>query len=394
MVNRLVRHSKTHSFFLFGNRGVGKSTYLETQFPRDRFFWLDLLDPNLNKKLSINPGLLAGMLAEEKKRRPKGSVVVIDEIQKIPDLLDIVHSQIEAKHFVFALTGSSSRKLKKQGVNLLAGRAFVYFLFPLTHLELGSEFDLNESLTWGTLPTLSSLKEIEDKIDYLNAYSDTYLREEIIAEQIVRNIAPFRHFLEVAAQSNAKILNYSNIAKAINVDITTVQNYFHILEDTFTGVLLQPFHESIRERQRKNPKFYFFDLGITRALQNRLTLPVSDQTYEYGELFEQFILLEVIRLNEYHRKSWRLSYLKTKDNVEVDLIIERPGLPRLLIEIKSTVSISSLPATTFMGVRGLAKSMKKVETICLSRDETEFMEGGIRFIHWRRFFAEQFGGKR
>lgn len=388
MINRLFKYSKSNSFFIFGNRGVGKSTYLEAQFPRNNHLWIDLLNSQLFKKLVINPHLFQQILDEEKKSRPKGSVVIIDEIQKIPELLDIVHSEIERKHFLFILTGSSARKLKKAGVNLLAGRAFIYHMFPFTHKELDQMFDLNSVLRWGSLPKIFSFDNIEDKIDYLNSYCDSYLREEIIAEQIVRNVTPFRHFLEVASQSNSKIINFSNIAKSVGVDTSTVQNYFQILEDTFTGVLLQPFHESIRERQRKNPKFYYFDMGVTRSLQNRLTLPIVEQSFEFGDLFEQFIILEFIRLNSYLKKSWKFSYMMTKNNVEIDLIIERPGLSRLLIEIKSTDSIQSLPDSTLVGFRNLVRDFKNAEGLCVSRDPVGFVKEGVRFIHWMKLFEE------
>lgn len=390
MVNRLFKYAKSNSFFVFGNRGVGKSTYLEAQFPKSNHFWIDLLDPQLFKRLAINPALFQQILDEEKKKRPKGTFIIVDEIQKIPELLDIVHSEIEKKHFLFTLTGSSARKLKKSGVNLLAGRAFIYYMFPFTHKELGQRFDLNGILQWGALPKIFSLDNNEDKIDYLNSYCDTYLREEIIAEQIVRNVTPFRHFLEVASQGNSKIINFSNIAKSIGVDTTTVQNYFQILEDTFTGVLLQPFHESIRERQRKNPKFYFFDTGVTRSLQNRLTLPLVEQSFEFGDLFEQFIFLEFIRLNSYLKKSWKFSYLMTKNNVEIDLIIERPGLSRLLIEIKSTNSIQDLHDSTWIGFRNLVNDFKNAEGLCVSRDPITFIKEGVRFIHWKKLFEELF----
>lgn len=327
------------------------------------------------------------MLEEQKKHRPPGSMVIIDEVQKIPQLFDVVHSQIEKKHFLFALTGSSSRKLKRQGVNLLAGRAFIYYLFPFTHLELGKNFDLNQVLTWGSLPKLFSFDHNLDRIDFLNAYTDTYLREEIIAEQIIRNTIPFRQFLEVAAQANGKIVNYSNIAKAVGVDTVTVQNYFQILEDTFTGIILPPFHESIRERQRKNPKFYYFDIGVTRALQNRLTLPLIEQSFELGDLFEQFIVLEIFRLNSYLRKSWKLSYLMTKNDVEIDLIIERPGQKRLLIEIKSTNQVTTL-LNTMTGFRQLITDFPNSEAVCISRDTTEFIEGNIRFLNWKTLLTE------
>lgn len=268
MVNRLIKPFKLHSYFLFGNRGVGKSTLLEHYFPKDKHLWFDLLDYDTEKRLALRPQLLKEILDKAKDQYPPQSFVIIDEVQKNPALLDTVHSLIEKKYFNFMLTGSSSRKLKKQGTNLLAGRAFVTYLFPFTHLELGPQFNLNEVLQWGALPKIFELQDSEDRSDYLNAYSDIYLREEIIAEQIVRNVTPFRHFLEVAAQSQAKIINFSKISHSIGVDISTVQNYFQILEDTFTGFLIQPYDESIRKRQRKNPKFYFFDTGITSLSPN------------------------------------------------------------------------------------------------------------------------------
>jgi predicted AAA+ superfamily ATPase len=397
MVNRLSKLSKTNSFFLFGNRGVGKSTLLESQFSKQTGIWFDLLDPTLEKKLSLNPSLLEQILHEEKHKHPKGTFVVIDEVQKIPELLNIVHSQIEQKYFHFVLTGSSARKLKKHGTNLLGGRAFVYFLYPFTHLELGSKFNLLSTLQWGSLPKIFEY-ENSDKVEYLNAYTNTYLREEIIAEQLVRQITPFRQFLEVAAQANCKILNYSKISDAVGVDTTTVQNYFQILEDTFTGVLLQPYDQSIRKRQRKNPKFYFFDTGVTRALQNRLTLNIAEGTYEFGDLFEQFIILEIIRLNEYFRKSWKFSYLQTKDNVEVDLIIEQPGQypnnKRIFIEIKSTKDIESLDNSSFNGFTNLVKSQlqiqSQVEAIVISQDPIHKSKNGVRFLHWQAALQELF----
>lgn len=390
MVNRLVKPFKLHSYFLFGNRGVGKSTLLESQFPRSDHLWIDLLDSETEKRLALRPHFLKEMLMEATQKYPKNGFVIIDEIQKIPALLDTVHSFIEKKHLNFILTGSSARKLKKQGTNLLGGRAFVSYLFPFTHLELKSDFNLNQVLQWGSLPKIFDYDEADMRRDYLNAYTDTYLREEIISEQIVRNIIPFRQFLEVAAQSQAKIVNYSNISKSIGVDITTVQNYFQILEDTFAGFLLQPYDESLRKRQRKNPKFYFFDTGVSRALQNRLTLPLDQGTYEYGDLFEQFIILEFVRLNSYLKKSWKFSYIQTQSNVEVDLVIERPGMDRLFIEIKSSDQVESLNSEKLRGFKDLVKDSRKTKGILLSRDPISRVEEDIYILPWEEAFKRLF----
>ena len=226
--------------------------------------------------------------------------------------------------------------------------------------------------------------------DFLNAYTDTYLREEIIAEQLVRKVLPFRQFLEVAAQANSKIVNYKKTAEAVGVDITTVQNYFQILEDTFVGFLLQPYHESIRQRQRRNPKFYFFDTGVTRALQNRLPLPLTESTFEYGDLFEQFIILEFIRLSSYFKKSWRFSYIMTKDNVEVDLVIERPGQAKLFIEIKSTAKIGTLLREGLGGFQNLVQDSKNTMGLVISQDPLEKIESGITFQPWQKAFQDLF----
>ncbi len=384
-----MKSFKSHSYFLFGNRGVGKSTLLNHLFPRSQHLWIDLLDYETEKRLALRPQLLKEMLDSTQKQYPEKTFVIIDEIQKNPSLLDTVHSQIEKKHFHFILTGSSSRKLKRQGTNLLAGRAFVTHLFPFTHMELGDQFHLDSVLQWGSLPKIFELED-EDRVQYLNAYSDTYLREEIIAEQIVRNITPFRQFLEVAAQSQAKIINYSKISQTLGVDVTTVQNYFQILEDTFTGLLLQPYDESIRKRQRKNPKFYFFDTGITRTLQNRVSLPIQNGTFEYGGLFEQFIILEFARLNSYFKKLWKFSYLQTQTGVEVNLIVERPGKDKLFIEIKSTAQVQSLNLEKLNGFKSLVKDANETKGLILSQDPISRIEDNIYIMNWKEAFQKLF----
>jgi predicted AAA+ superfamily ATPase len=220
--------------------------------------------------------------------KPEVKWVVIDEIQKIPALLDVVHSLAKNKSLKFALSGSSARKLKRGAANLLAGRAFKYVCHPLLHSELGASFSMDEVLRYGSLPEVFSL-EAPDKQDYLRTYVETYFKEEIVAEQIVRKLKPFKNFLQVAAQMNTKILNLNKVARDVGVDHTTVQNYFEILEDTLIGFLLEPFDESIRKRQRQASKFYYFDLGVARALKRSLELPLLPSTLDYGDAFEHFI---------------------------------------------------------------------------------------------------------
>jgi predicted AAA+ superfamily ATPase len=331
MVGRIQKLSKTNSLFLFGARGCGKSTLLNELFGRSKTLWIDLLQADSEDQFRRDPDQLSFLIEKQKPRR-----VILDEIQKIPKLLDIVHREIE-KHpeIQFVMTGSSARSLKRGAANLLAGRAFEYHLFPLTTNELGEDFRLEKVLRFGSLPKLLHLKTNNEKSEYLRAYARTYLKEEILQEQIIRNIEPFQDFLEVAAQSNAKILSYSKISRDIGIDDKTVKNYFSILQDTYLGFFLPSFHRSIRKRQREAPKFYFFDQGIRRALERSLSVELLPKTHAFGEAFETWIVQECFRMNEYLKKDFRLSYLRTQSDVEIDIVIERPGQPDLLVEIKS-----------------------------------------------------------
>ena len=383
MFKRQVKISKTHSFFLFGARATGKSTLLEAQFSGTETLWLDLLNSEIEERLSKNPESLKNMIAAV----PGKKWIVIDEIQKIPALLDVVHSLLKIKSLKFALTGSSARKLKRGAANLLAGRAFKYVCHPLLHSELGERFSLDEVLRYGSLPEVFSLGE-PDKRDYLRTYVETYFKEEIVAEQIVRKLKPFKNFLQVAAQMNAKILNLNSIARDVGVDHTTVQNYFEILEDTLVGFLLEPFSESIRKRQRQAAKFYYFDLGVARALKRSLELPLAPSTYEYGEAFEHFIYLEMKRLADYHKPDWRFSYLRTKDGAEIDFLIERPGLSRVAVEVKSTTKVSSLRDAGLGSFVSLVKDLKKTEGYLLSQDPVEQKIDGIWCLPWKKGFSE------
>jgi len=211
------------------------------------------------------------------------------------------------------------------------------------------------------------------------------LKEEVWAEHIVRDLDPFRKFLESAAQSNGQIVNYSNIARDIGADTKTVQSYFQILEDTLVGVLLEPFHYSVRKRQRKNPKFYLFDLGVKRALDRTLIQPLLPNSYPFGFAFEHFVLLEAVRLNEYGRKDFRFSYLRTKDDAEIDLIVERPGMPMALVEIKSTERVDGGDTRV---LEGFVNDFKKAEAFCLSRDLRPKRIGSVTALPWERGLRE------
>lgn len=378
MFNRILQFPQNSSFFLFGARGTGKTFLLKHRFPPSKALYIDLLDPEQNDIYTLHPKTLV----EQLEALPSNiEWVIIDEIQKIPKLLDLVHQQIESSRFKFALSGSSARKLKHGGANLLAGRAFVLHLFPLTARELGETFSLEKALTWGTLPRLFTLENDNERREFLRAYAHTYLKEEILQEQIVRKLQPFRRFLFVAAQMSGRIINFSKIAREIGASTPTVQSYFEILQDTLVGFLLEPFHESVRKRQSGNPKFYFFDTGVQRALENTLTVDLKPQTYAYGIAFEHFLINEINRLQSYGKKDFRLTYLRTKDGVEIDLILERPGDKRALIEIKSSNRIME---DDVRALNSLGKDISNSESFCLSLDPTPKKLGRVLCLPWQK----------
>lgn len=376
MIERVIKLAKSHHFFLFGARGTGKTSLLKERFINEKCLYVDLLDPDEVDALSLNPKEL---LLRIRGFGSKLECVIIDEVQKVPKLLDIIHQQIESTNVRFILTGSSARKLKREGANMLAGRAFVYYLYPLTSVELKGRFELTEALEWGTLPLLYSLNDESEKRNYLRSYVNTYLKEEVTQEQLVRNLDPFRRFLQVAAQDSGKIINYAKIARDVGVSIKSVQSYFQILEETLVGFLLEPFHESVRKRQRGNPKFYFIDTGVKRALDRTLTVKLLPQTYAFGKAFEQFLIAEIMHLQSYCEKDYAFSYLQTQDGAEIDLIIERPGDSRALIEIKSTERVTE---DDIRHLSRLAKDIPNSSPYCFSRDTHAKEIQGVLCLHW------------
>lgn len=384
MFQRLIHFSHKHSFFLFGPRGTGKSTLLKKRFKNESSLWLDLLNSQIDDQFSRNPEDLYSIV----KALPKEIThIVIDEIQKVPKLLDEVHRLIEETDKIFVLTGSSARKLKHGGANLLAGRAFVSYLYPLSCFELKDQFDLDKALQFGTLPKVINLDDTLSKSEFLRAYADTYLKEEIWNEQVIRKLPPFRRFLEAAAQSNGKIINYANIARDVGVDDKTIKEYYCILEDTMIGFFLEPFHNSFRKRLSEKPKFYFFDTGVVRSLSRRLSVPLIPKTSGYGEVFEHFIILEFLRLKSYFQPDFRFSYIRTTGDVEVDLVIERPGQKLLCIEIKSSDSINESDIKAFIKI---TKDISESESIVLSQDRFMKKFDHVTCYPWKQGLAELF----
>ena len=332
MIKRLQKLDKKHSFFLFGARGTGKTTLLEQTFSKKQNLWINLLSFREESRFRQDPDLLTQLIEESSYKK-----VIIDEVQKIPKLLDIVHLEIEKnKNIQFILTGSSARKLKKERANMLAGRLFTFTLHPLTHLEWRGVLNMQSVLETGALPMITQYNSVQKKSRYLESYIQTYLKEEVLAEQLTRKIKPFKDFLDIAAQCNGQIINYSKIARELRVDYTTVQTYFDILIDTYLGFYLKSFHRSIRKQQNQAPKFFLFDTGIVRAILNQSKTPLKKGSFEYGKSFEHFIILELIRLNIYYEKNLRISYLRDKNGQEIDLIIQKPTGEEILVEIKSS----------------------------------------------------------
>jgi len=374
---------KGNSFFLFGARSTGKTSLLKHIFSSTKqVLYIDLLDDDLFQKYIISPQLLK---KEVDLLKTKPEWIVLDEVQRVPKLLNVVHQLIESPDRIkFALTGSSSRRLKQKGVNLLAGRAWIRNLYPLTFFELGDDFKLHEVLNWGSLPKIFSLKTTADKTDFLKAYAHLYLKTEIQEEQWVRKLEPFVKFLPIAAQMNGKPLNYSSISRDVGVEVPTVKSYYEILEDTLLGFSLRGYSKSVRKQQRISPKFYFFDVGVKKALQKILDVQIKPQTAEWGFAFEHLVVCEFFRINEYQQLDFDFSYLLTKDGFEVDLIIERPGKRTIFIEIKSAEKIHSQDLASFADF----VNEQKGEGYVLSNDSSARIENNIKYLPWQRGLRE------
>ncbi|MBX9585994.1 MAG: AAA family ATPase [Gammaproteobacteria bacterium] len=385
MYQRILQLPKKKHFFLFGARNTGKSTLIKKLYDHQSSRYIDLLNSEDEDRYRQNPNILSS----EVEALPSNiQHVIIDEIQKNPKLLDIVQMLMGKTSKTFVMTGSSARKLKHGGANLLAGRAFVYHLYPLSAFELGDDFNLNHALKWGTLPEISQCDTDLERQEFLNAYAHTYLKEEIINEQAVRNLDPFRKFLEVAAQCNGKIINYSNIARDVGADDKTIKAYYGILEDTLIGFMLDSYTGSFRKRLSQKPKFYYFDPGVVRALSRQTSVDIIPQTNAYGNAFEHFIILECIKLSDYHRKDFRFSYLRTPSDVEVDLIVERPGKALLCIEIKSSTNVFPEDISSF---KQITLEIPNCEAVVLSQDKYAKKFDHVLVLPWQQGIKELFG---
>lgn len=300
------------SFFLFGPRGTGKSTWLRHVFPDA--LHLDLLDASLFLELSRDPHRLEAIIGNQ----PQQGWVILDEIQKIPALLDEVHRLLEKHRWRFALCGSSARKLKRGGANLLAGRALTISMESFSASELRDAFELDAALSWGTLPLIHGTGESVP--DILAAYVNTYLKEEIQAEGFVRNVPPFIRFLAVAGQVNGQVLNVQNISRETAVARSTVDTYFSILVDTLVGHMLPAWRPGLKVREAAQPKFYWFDPGVARGAAGLLRDP-PDRMWQ-GAALETLVFHELRVYNEISSRHRPIGYYRTPAGVEIDFVVE------------------------------------------------------------------------
>ena len=314
------------SFFLFGPRGTGKTTWLKHRLPEALF--VNLLQSEYYNRLSANPGHLRQLIPPDHT-----GWTVIDEVQRIPALLNEVHDLIEARGLVFVLTGSSARSLRRREVNLLAGRALTYRMHPLTAVEQHEAFNLRESVQLGHLPARFSES---DPAKYLKDYVQTYLREEVMQESLTRNIAHFAHFLEVASFSQGATINISAVAREAHIERSVAENYFSILEDLLIAVRLPVFSRKAKRKLISQKKFYFFDAGVFRAI--RPVGPLDSDAEIDGPALETLVLQELRAVNDYYDYGYQLFFWRTRSSLEVDFVLYGSrGL--LAIEIKRSTQI-------------------------------------------------------
>lgn len=305
----MLKIQEGKSLFLFGPRGTGKSTWVRQTMPDA--IYIDLLESDTYTRLLAHPEFIETLIPPE-----YSNYIVIDEVQRVPELLNEVHRLIEKKKHKFILLGSSARKLRKSGVNLLAGRALSYFMHPLTVKELGRDFDLASSLKFGNLPMVYS---DPDPAKYLNSYVKTYLREEVMQEGLTRNLGAFTRFLEAASFSQGSVLSITEVARECSVNRKVAENYFSILQDLLIANIIPVFNKKAKRRMTAHPKFYFFDVGVYRSI--RPTGPLDMPEEIEGFALETLFLQELRAVNDYFDLQYGIYYWRTSDNVEVDFIV-------------------------------------------------------------------------
>lgn len=360
------------SCFLFGPRQTGKSTLIRQQFA-DCPVW-NLLDQTLFLRLSRNPALVRESLAD----RPETGIVVIDEIQRMPELLNEVHLMIEEHGVRFLLTGSSARRLRRRGVNLLGGRARSRALHPFLRVELGDRFDLDRALEHGLLP---SIYFSESPAEDLAAYAGDYLREEVAAEAVVRNIGAFSRFLEVAALAHGDMINFANLANDAQVPASTVREYYEILKDTLIAHEVPAFTDTRKRKAVSTSKYYLFDIGLARHLQGRRGL--APGTAEFGRAFETLVFQEVKAWCDHHRLDTP-RYWRSKSQFEVDFVFEG-----VAVEVKAKTHVG---ARDMRGVKALREEHLCADYVIVSLEPRPRRVDGVSILPWTDFLDRLWAG--
>ena len=363
------------SFFLFGPRATGKSTLIKQQLSTSATV-IDLLDSRLYLRLLNSPHDLESIIHSDNK----SGIVVIDEIQRVPELLNEIHRLIENKKLTFLLTGSSARKLRRGKANLLAGRVWEARLFPLTWKEI-PDFNLEKFLRFGGLPPVYLSKYPDEELD---AYVNTYLKEEIMAEGLIRKLPPFSRFLHAAALTNGEMINFSKLANDCQVPPSTVTEYVGLLEDTLVGFLLPAWTESTKRKAISTGKFYFFDPGITHTLAGTQTLDRNSNLY--GKSFEQFIGMEIRAYLSYKRRKLQFSYWRSTHGYEVDFLVGR----ETAVEVKASQKISQ---RDFKGLKALEEEKIFKNYILVSQDPINTRDDNFQAIYWKKFLDDLWANK-
>ena len=370
-----INNELDSSIFLFGGRQTGKTTILHQQFP-DAIF-IDLLKTSIKNRFRHNPSLLYDTLQD----KTEGTLVIIDEIPEVPELLNEVHRLIVDRRLLFILCGSSARKLKRKGHNTLGGRAIPVYLYPLVSAEI-PDFDIDRAVTYGMIPSHYLAKS---PLRLLSAYIDVYLKEEVKEEALVRSLAAFHRFLEVAAISDGKIINNNNIAQECGVHATTVSSYFDILEDTLLGYRIPAFSKVMKRRLVQAPRFYYFDVGVANHLLHRKELIRG--TAEYGHAFEHLVIQEIYAWLHYSHSEEKLSYWRTYTGIEVDAVI---GDARMAIEIKS---VEEVFARHLKGLKAFGEEHPDCRRMIVSLDVLNRRMGDVECIYVVDFLKNLWAGK-
>ena len=375
-----IKLPQKQSAFLWGPRKTGKTTYLKKHFPDSLIF--DFLKTDFFIEVSKNPALLRERILAKDKNALKHPII-LDEVQKVPQVLDEVHWLIENKGLRFILCGSSARKLRRGHVNLLGGRAWRYEMFPLVTAEL-KNINLLHALNHGMVPT-HYLQDDQECKKSLKAYMQDYLKEEVFAEGLTRNIPAFSRFFDAFGYSHGELTNYSNIARDCGVDSKTVKEYYQILIDTLLAVRIDPFKKrQSRKIITKAPKYYLFDVGVANYLRKQHL--EEERGEEFGRAFEHFLLMEILAYRSYSGQDFTINFWRTKTGLEIDFILARG---EIAIEIKGANRIDKRDLNA---LAAFAEEYSPKRNFLVCNEKEKRLHGKIEILPWSNFLQELWAG--